>query len=103
MNPGLVDIAVLDQRFTADKHGDSYKADDIEHRIANHGSANSSEAATIDISRADFVTHGGTRKSPTIAGHDCRVATRADIIDDASRRCLQCLHQVCRLCRRLPS
>jgi hypothetical protein len=35
MNPGHMDIAVLNQRFTADKHGDSYKADDIEYRMAD--------------------------------------------------------------------
>ena len=37
MNPGLMDIAILDQRFTASEHGDSYKADDIEHGIPNIG------------------------------------------------------------------
>ena len=37
MNPGSMDIAILDQRFTASEHGDSYKADDIEHGIPNIG------------------------------------------------------------------
>ena len=73
MNPGLMDIAVLDQRFAIDERGDLHDPNHMEHCISNECLSPLRKAQRLDIIQAEFIAHGGNWKSPTITGPNCQV------------------------------
>ena len=65
MDPGHFDVAVLDQGFAANEHGDSHDADDVDHRSSNGRSSVLGQSQGLDIFFTDICRQAGSRKSLT--------------------------------------
>jgi hypothetical protein len=91
-------LAFLDQGFTAREHDESHKADDIQEGISNGCCPAVRKRQWLDIPLADFVTHGGARKSTHHSGSRSRSCDVTDMIDESGRLCFCISDEVFRLC-----
>ena len=64
MDSGVSRITILDQRFAASEHGDSYDADDIQYRTSNVRVPVPGKSQCLDIFFADSGRHGASGNHP---------------------------------------